>query len=335
VAEVSPTVLMVDLFTPTSPRWYSGTLKEGSVKLDALENVRGMDKWQAPLDGERVEEKSLLFILDFRNSTLKPGDHYLMLEFSSGSCNPSAAPFRVSADLDKTGALTWSDTGTTLQVTTPGGDIDYAEGALVRLTGLPGETVGKVTATDENGKSLELIAGGDAVFLPLPGLAQGGTAEVIWSFPAMETSTAVTTELFPLPVFQTSRGAAPSVVKELTLTGSGGDAAAAGRAMVVELTGGERVLDSAATEGAVLTFTVTPDKALVEGESVTVTQILKKTKSDPGDDSYTLKANGWRYDPGTGKLTLPKLSAGTYRICFQLQKNGSPKAECPFNIIVR
>jgi len=105
--DVSPHVLMVDLFTPNAPRWYVGKMTNGAVKLSELENVRGMERWKAPLAGETVSDKSLLFILDFRDADdhLSAGDYNIFLEFPERhSCASSGAAFQVK-DLTGKGTL--------------------------------------------------------------------------------------------------------------------------------------------------------------------------------------------------------------------------------------
>lgn len=328
VADAAPTVLMVDLFTPIAPKWYSGILRDdaaasnGSVKLDRLSNVRGMAAWRAPLAGEPVTDKTLLFLLDFRDAPLAPGDYYLMLEFSSGSCVPSAAPFRVQAPTNDS-ALSWTDHA--LHITTPD-DLDYQDGALIRLTGLSGNAAAQVQAADDRGAVLPLIAGDGAVFLPLPQLTQGMTAAVHWDFSAVDEHAAVTAALFPLPVFQTGGSMAPSATAQpLELTGSG-DAppAVTRRAIVATLTGGDRLVDQ--DVGGTLTFAVTPDQAPGDGESISV-EVLKKSGS-----GYTGAVGGCDYtvlsgDGLTGSLTLPAgLDTGTYRVRFWLQKPGTDGA---------
>lgn len=347
----APHVLMGDFFTPDSPRWYFGDLMDkegnkGSIRLSDLNNVRGLADWEAPEAGITLADRSLLFILDFRDAPLPKGHYYLALEFPDrGSCVSSGAPFQVETFTDLKGALDWR--GTTLAITSPARDVDYTDGALIRLTGLTGETARKVTAA-WNGEAVELIAGEEAVFLRLPGLGRGLSTQVTWTFPQVDVDTYVKAELFPLATFQagvTGHGA-PSNQSTYTLRGSGGEVTAQ-RQLLVELTSPQkesgRLVDSA--QGGTLTFQAVLDGGLGEGESVAVTKVARKTADAPEDASYTEEASGWSYTPSVtepwkGTLTIPAgLTDGTYRVFFQLQKpNGEgkmvPLAVSSYNFIV-
>jgi len=236
------------------------------------------------------------------------------------------------------------ENSTTLTVTVPATDPHYADGALVRLTGLSGTQVEKVEAVDENGEALvnELIAGDGAVFLRLPGLTRGKRATVKWTFLAPEGKHLITAALFPLPLFQSAGMRAPDDTKVMELEGGGEVTVVSRRAIVVELTGGSRLVNEG--EAAEMRFRISLDSGtLGEGESVTV-KVKEKTGTGPGDDSYTTLAvspvTAWTcaQEGGAlaGTLDLSAMSPGTYRIYFELRgADGALLAQSPFNFIVR
>jgi len=337
-------VLMADLSYPAAPRWYylpRDKIGNASVSLTDLINARGLGPWVPPLQGQDVVDKNLLFLLDFRECGLETGEYYFCLEFPNGSCAACDVQFK-AADPVESGSLSWEQTA--LTATAPGADLDFADGSLIRLTGLSGEAARSVKATGSNGAVLDLLAGDGAVFLPLPKLTRGETYTVNWDLSAVKESATVKAELFPLPAFQSgSLETAAATAEDLSLTATGGgETVSSGRAMVAKLaekSGG--VVDSAA--GGELKLHVTPDR-LETGERIAVSEIRRKTKAGPYDASYeALVENGWTcsfsdvpsdggYD---GTLTLPSgLAPGTYRVYCALQKDEVTLARCYFNFIV-
>lgn len=339
-------------FSTSESRYYMFHSDGGSSL--ALSGFADMGKsgsfYSGPNNTGQITEK-LLFTVDFSEAAqkLSAGEYQLRLAHSPTESAMQTVDLVIASTEKPTLGVVPSKTGDwwTLKATftpaIPEDDTRFADGALVKLT-LTDDAEGVLgfSGRTKFGGVENLLRGADGSVSF--SVSKTGDTQVTIDF------SEVPAEMLPTNVYGLKAELRPRTGLQVSTDGGEADASSwvtftlqrktiPQRAIQVELTSGDRVMDVSEAQGK-LTLSIS---AQAESGDRLKAVIYRKVGETPEPSSYLETSAAWcqlsslSSGKATAALTVPKgTEAGTYRIVFQiLDTNGGVTSETPYNFIVK